>query len=209
MITGDSAYLQLAALYDAVAQTIASDPRIYDDSRARGLVNRASNLLRSESTQLFRPQLDLLNAVVQADPTFKNTDFDVMKSLILAPINKQNSQFDLIGGWYDADVHHGVPAGAVAKQLSMLPYKEWGQVLGRAGEQVPITSQAYNGVAPTSRPGHNLAHFDPIGRQFYKGEGASGVEMISPGTNLEDAIHMLVDSAKAQKLISDMGQRCR
>ena len=205
LITGDSAYLQLCALYDAVCQAIASDPRVYDDPRARGLVNRASNLLRSESTQLFRPQLDALNAVVQADPTFKNTDFDVMKSLVVAPVNKQNSQFDLIGGWHGADVHHGVPASAVAKQLSMLPYKEWGQVLGKAGAQVPITSQAYNGVAPTSRPGHNLAHFDPIGRQFFKGEGASGVEMITPGTALGDAIDILVDSAKAQKLISDMG----
>ena len=205
LITGDSTYLQLCALYDTVCQAIASDPRIYSDPRARGLVNRASNLVRSESTQLFRPQLDALNAVVQADPTFSNTDFEVMKSLIVSPVNKQNSQFDLIGGWHGADVHHGVPASAVAKQLSMLPYKEWGQVLGRAGGQIPITSQAYNGVAPTSRPGHNLAHFDPIGRQFFKGEGAAGIERISPGTSLDDAIEVLVDSAKSQKLISDMG----
>ena len=107
--------------------------------------------------------------MVQADPTFKNTDFDVMKSLVVAPVNKQNSQFDLIGGWHGADVHHGVPASAVAKQLSMLPYKEWGQVLGKAGAQVPITSQAYNGVAPTSRPGHNLAALRPNWKTILQG----------------------------------------
>ena len=90
-------------------------------------------------------------------------------------------------------MHHGLPLGAVTAITSKQPYENWGDTLYNSAREIPITSQAYDGLMALSAPAHNIAHFDPISRQFFKGEGAHGANIILPGTSNADALYELID----------------
>lgn len=201
LITNDPRYQQQAMLYNVLANKLMTDPRSLDP-RIRQDISRANNLLNAETTSLFEPVLDRVEELYRQDPGLNKVDFKTALSLVRGPINKTASEMAMIRGWHGGEVHHGVPAGSVSTITSLMPYEAWGDTLYEAAKELPITSQAYSGLIPLSAPAHNIAHFDPINRQFFKGEGAHGAQIILPGTAKDDAIYSLVDQLTPQLKMS-------
>ena len=85
-----------------------------------------------------------------------------------------------------------------------MSYENWGDSLYGAGRV--FTSQAYNGLMTLSAPAHNVAHFDPINRQFFKGEGVTRANIILPGTSQDDAIYSLIDQLTPHLNMSKFGK---
>lgn len=192
LITNDRDYQNMVMLYNVLANKVNSDPRSLLKNR-REAISRANNLVNAETTSLFTPNLQKVEQLYKDSPTLEGVSYDQAKSLVLSPRNKSDGEMKLIRGWHKGEVHHNVPVGAVSAITSNQPYEDWGDTLYNAGREMPITSGAYNGLVTLSAPGHNVAHFDPIRGQFFKGEGAQGANIILPGTSKDDAIYSLVD----------------
>ena len=201
LITNDPDYQSKAMLYNVLASKLMSDGRSLNP-RIRQDISRANNLLNAESTALFEPVLNKVQQLYKENPELKDVPFETALSLVRGPLNKTASEMSMIRGWHGGEIHHGVPAGSVAAITANQSYENWGDTLYGAGRELPITSQAYSGLLPLSAPAHNLAHFDPINRQFFKGEGAHGAHIILPGTSNADAIHSLVDQVTPQLRMS-------
>ncbi len=192
LITNDPEYQNRVMLYNVLANKIMSDPRSLDP-RLRGQISRANNLVNAESTALFDPNLKKVEQLFKENPNLEGVPFDTVKGLVRSPLNRAAAEMDMLRGWHKGEVHHGVPVGGTTAITSELPYENWGDLLYNSAREMPITSQAYNGLIALSSPAHNLAHFDPISRQFFKGEGAHSANIILPGTSNADALYELID----------------
>lgn len=192
LITNDPEYQNRVMLYNVLANKLMSDPRSLD-SKLRGQINRANNLVNAESTALFDRNLKKVEQLFTENPNLEGVPFNTVKSLVRSPLNRAAAEMDMLRGWYKGEVHHGVPVAATTAITSNLPYEDWGDLLYNSAREIPITSQAYNGLMALSAPAHNIAHFDPISRQFFKGEGAHGANIILPGTSNADALYELID----------------
>ncbi len=205
LVTNQSAYQQQVAIYDALVDLVRRDPRMLTDSKSRESISRAQNLLRSESTSLFKPHLNELQQYVAANPNPKDMEYGALLSILKKPLNTFGQQKKDISGWYGAEAHHMVPSAQMASMQAGQGYRQWGDTLYGAGKVIPITSSAYNGLELRSEPGHNLSHYDIFGRQFNKGDAPDPGGIIDARTPTAEAVHMLTDSAKASHLISRIG----
>ena len=177
LITNDPEYQQKVMLYNVLANKLMTDPRSLDP-RIRQDISRANNLLNSESTSLFENEVNRVEGLFKQDPGLNNVNYKTALNLVRGPINKTASEQAMLRGWHGGEVHHVVPVGASTAITSELPYDLWGDIHYTAGNKVPVTSQAFSGQIPLSAPGHNVAHFDVIKGQFFKGEGSHGAQII-------------------------------
>ena len=198
-------YQQKAALYDFLVDELLRDPRVQGDRATLDRLGRASALVRAESTALFEPKLNRVLELYKQSPSLEGVSLKDALSAAAGPINTQESQFRLVRGWHGADIHHNVGIGGIAHQTSALPYQQWGTSLQSAAEQIPITTQVYNGAGPRSTQGHFISHYDPIAGQFYKGEGAGSFNLILPNGNPDDMVAEIVDAAESMRIISQLG----
>lgn len=205
LATASPEYQQKAALYDFLVENLMRDPRVAFDQTTVDRLGRASALVRAESTALFEPRLNTVMQLFKDTPNLEGASLQQALAAATSPINTQNSQFRLQKGWHGGEVHHNVGAAGIAAQTSALPYQQWGTALNAAGQQIPITSQAFNGTRTLSGPGHNIAHYDPIAGIFNKGDGVGKFGLILPNGNPEDMAAEILDAAESMRTISQLG----
>ncbi len=209
---------RLLAMINLAANKVLEDPiiknfqqvrrdgsvKLIPEANIRTGVSRVMSLVNAEPTDLYHKDAMALMRMHDKNPNFEGVPYQTLLNAVLQPLNTTQAQMKLRRGFADGELHHNVGVAGVDRFTQNLDFGTHGEVITRTALESPYSSTS-GGYITASDVGHNIAHYDPVSRQFFKGADAKNAEPIDMDVSAEEAQKVLSRYINNAKEVSARG----